>query len=126
MTKQVGTHLVVDFWYGKIIDSEKTIKEILIEAAEKANNKLLDLGIHKFEPQGITGFALLAESHISIHTWPDKYYIAIDIFTCGNHSTPQETLKFLKKRLNPKKIQVQEIKRGHLENYGKKNHNANQ
>ena len=110
--KYAGTHLLVDFWYGKNIEDEKELKEVLIKAAEKASSTVLKVNTYKFKPQGITGVVLLSESHIAIHTWPEIKYIAIDIFTCGEKSMPKKALKYFEKKFLPKKITVKEIKRG--------------
>ena len=110
--KYAGIHLIVEFWGGKIIEDAEKIKDLLIKTAEVSHNTPLDVKIHKFDPQGITGFILLAESHISIHTWPERDYVAIDIFSCGRDSQPYEGLKYLEQEFQPKKTKVQEIKRG--------------
>jgi len=109
---QVGIHLIADFWYGKIIEKEKEIKQILIGAVKKANCLPLEIAIHKFEPQGITGVILLEESHISIHTWPEKNFVAVDIYTCGDKSMPEMALDFLKKEFQPQKIKIKRVQRG--------------
>lgn len=111
-TKYVGIHLLVEFWNGKIIEDSKEIERILITAAKKAKNIPLKVTIHKFSPQGISGVVLLAESHLSLHTWPQWNYVAIDIFTCGEKAYPQKALEYLKKKFKPKKVKIQEIKRG--------------
>ncbi len=95
-----GIHLIAEFWNGKIIDDPKKIREILVKAVKKANNTPLDVVIHKFEPQGVTGIVLLAESHIAIHTWPEFNYVALDIYTCGDKANPLKALEFLKGKLN--------------------------
>ena len=110
--KYAGTHLIAEFWGGKIIESPKVMKELLFTAAKKSKNVPLGIKIHKFSPQGITGFILLAESHISIHTWPEINYVAIDLFSCGQKTQPQKGLEYLKKKFQPKKIWVKEIRRG--------------
>jgi len=110
--KYAGIHLLAEFWYGKIIEDPKEIKRILIEAVKKANNTPLKVTIHKFQPQGITGIVLLAESHIAIHTWPENNYVAIDIYTCGDKASPKKALEYLKKEFQPKKVEIKEIKRG--------------
>lgn len=107
-----GIHLIVEFWGGKIIEDAKKIKAILIKTAKISHNTSLGVKIHKFSPEGITGFILLAESHISIHTWPDRDYTAIDIFSCGRNGQPYKGLEYLKKEFQPKKTRVKEIKRG--------------
>jgi len=110
--KRAGTHLIADFWGVKVIENSQKIKSILVEAAKKSKNVPLGIKIHKFSPQGITGFILLAESHISIHTWPELDYVAIDIFSCGGQGEPYKGLAYLKKEFQPKKVQIKEIKRG--------------
>ena len=111
-TKFAGRLLAVDFWNGKIIEEPERIKKILIGAAKAAKNTPLKVTLHKFNPQGITGVILLAESHISISTWPEINYVAIDIFTCGEKSMPYKALEYLKKEFQPKKVKIKEIKRG--------------
>ena len=108
----IGVHIVADFWGAKIIESSRELKILLADAAKKGKNTFLKFALHKFSPRGITGVALLSESHISFHTWPEFEYTAIDIFTCGIKSKPEEALEFLKKELRPKSLQVRIIKRG--------------
>ena len=110
--KYAGIHLIVDFWDGKIIEDIQEIKNILIETAKRSKNIPLGIKIHKFSPRGLTGFILLAESHISIHTWPERNYVAIDIFSCGAESEPFKGLEYLKEVFQPKKFVIKEIKRG--------------
>ena len=112
VSKYAGVHLLADFWYGKIIEKEKEIKQILIGAVKKANCLPLEIAIHKFEPQGITGVILLEESHISIHTWPEKNFVAVDIYTCGDKAMPEMALDFLKKEFQPQKIKIKRVQRG--------------
>jgi S-adenosylmethionine decarboxylase len=109
-----GIHLIAEFWNGKIIEDPKEIEKILILAAKKSGNTPLKTVIHKFSPQGITGVLLLAESHIALHAWPEWNYLAIDIFTCGNKTMPRKALNYLKTIFEPKKVEVQEIKRGKI------------
>jgi len=111
-TEYAGIHLIIEFWGGKIIEDAKKIRSILIKTAKVSRNTSLGVKIHKFVPYGVTGFILLAESHISIHTWPERNYVAVDIFSCGRNSQPYKGLDYLKKEFQPEKIRVQEIKRG--------------
>ncbi len=110
--KFAGVHLIAEFWDGEIIEDSKKIEKILIGAAKAAKNTPLKIAVHKFNPQGITGVVLLAESHISLHSWPEFNYLAVDIFTCGENTFPYKALGYLKKKFKPKKIEVKEIKRG--------------
>jgi len=109
-----GIHLIAEFWNGKIIEDPKKIKRILTEAVKKSNNTPLEIAIHKFSPQGITGVVLLAESHVALHSWPEINYLAIDIFTCGTKAIPHKALEHFKKVFQPKKVRVIEVKRGKL------------
>ena len=96
----------------KIIENSKEIEKILITAAKKSGNTPLEVTIHKFSPQGITGVVLLAESHIALHSWSEFNYLAIDIFTCGDKAKPEKALEYLKKKFKPKKVVIQKITRG--------------
>jgi len=110
--KHAGIHLIAEFWHGKIVEDKKELKRILTEAVKRANSTPLKIVIHKFKPQGITGVVLLAESHIALHSWPEYNYLAIDIFTCGDKSTPQKALDYFQKEFAPKKVEIKKIKRG--------------
>jgi S-adenosylmethionine decarboxylase len=112
--KYAGIHLIAEFWNGKIIEDPKEIKKILIGSVKEAKSTPLEVAIHKFSPQGLTGVVLLAESHIAIHSWPEFNYMAIDIFTCGDQAKPRKALQYLKKIFKPKKVEIQEIKRGKI------------
>ena len=80
--------------YEKLND-ESFLRCILNRAAKLANSTVLNLISNKFEPQGVTAIALLAESHISIHTWPESNYSAVDIFTCGQNMLPELASQYL-------------------------------
>ena len=83
---------------SKLLDDETFIKNSLVEASKVAGCELLKVETHKFEPQGVTGYALLAESHISMHTWPEKGIAKCDIFTCNADNDPMAAIEYLKKR----------------------------
>lgn len=94
----VGRHCIFQLQDGNptLLNDEDFVKTALINAAEAAGATLLQVSTHKFEPQGVTGFALLAESHISIHTWPEHGFAAIDSYTCGEHTNPESACRSLK------------------------------
>ena len=77
------------------LNDESFLRCTLNNAAKLANAKVLNLISNKFEPHGVTAIALLAESHLSIHTWPEVYYSAVDIFTCGQNMKPEISCKYL-------------------------------
>ena len=92
-----GKHFLLELYrcdYEKLND-ESFLRCTLNNAAKLANATVLNLISNKFEPQGVTAIALLAESHLSIHTWPEVYYSAIDIFTCGKNMNPDKSCKYL-------------------------------
>ena len=107
-----GIHLLAEFWFSRIIEDSKKIERILLGAVKQSRNTPLSIKIHKFSPQGLTGVVLLAESHIAIHAWPEINYIAIDIFTCGKKSSPYKALEYLKKKFQPKRVNILRVKRG--------------
>lgn len=112
--KYAGQQILLEFWGAKGLDSIRTIKKALVQAVDVSGATLLKIELHKFSPQGVLGIALIAESHISIHTWPEYQYAAIDIFTCGNKVDPYRAVASLKSSFKPKRIQLLEIKRGIL------------
>ena len=90
-------HLLLELYrcdYEKLND-ESFLRCTLSRAAKLANATVLNLISNKFEPQGVTAIALLAESHISIHTWPESNYSAVDIFTCGQKMSPEVASQYL-------------------------------
>jgi len=84
---------------------------MLYNAAKECNSTLLNLSVHKFKPQGFTGIAMLAESHISIHTWPEKSMAVCDAFTCGDHTTPEKGVEYMKEMLQASNIISREFVR---------------
>ena len=113
-SKFLGIHLIAEFWGGKIIEDSRELEKILKLAAKKAGNTPLEFIFHKFNPRGMTGVLLLAESHISFHSWPEHNYVALDIFTCGPKSFPEKALEFLKQKIKPQKVKTKTFKRGKI------------
>ncbi len=110
----LGKHIIAEL-YGcrsNILDDPIQLEKALIEAASKAKAKICGKLFYKFNPQGVTGFVLISESHMSIHTWPEYNYCAIDIFTCGESTNPWLAYDYLVSLLNPINISVMEIGRG--------------
>ena len=109
----MGAHILADFWgcrYEKLDDAEYVMNSLRC-AARAANMTVLGEKVHKFYPQGMTGLLVLAESHISIHTYPEKGYAAIDVFTCGGGET-QKAIEYLKEALNPTEVKEINVRRG--------------
>ena len=83
---------------SKLLDDPEFVVMALQIASSRANSKLLGVNCHHFKPQGVTAIAMLADSHISIHTWPEKGLAMCDIFTCGVDATPQMAVEYLSKQ----------------------------
>ena len=93
------------------LNDESFLRCILNRAAKLANATVLNLISNKFEPQGVTAIALLAESHISVHTWPESSYSAIDIFTCGQNMLPELASQYLIEALKAEEHSLRVIER---------------
>ena len=93
------------------LNDESFLRCSLHNAAKLANARVLNLISNKFEPQGVTAIALLAESHLSIHTWPEANYSAVDIFTCGQNMKPDVSCKYLIEALMAKEHFLRVINR---------------
>jgi len=97
----VGKHVLIDVFEVpfEVLDNEKLILQCLIQAASKAGATILHSYAHHFEPQGVSCVVVISESHFSVHTWPERLYAAVDLFTCGDSvdldMATQEILQFL-------------------------------
>ncbi|MCM8813312.1 MAG: adenosylmethionine decarboxylase [Candidatus Omnitrophica bacterium] len=110
--KYAGTHLILEFWEAKNINSIPKIKKTFRDAIKACGATLLRMDMHKFTPYGgVSGMAIISESHFSIHSWPEYNYAAIDIFVCGTVD-PYQALPALKKGFQTEKVQVVDLKRG--------------
>ncbi|MFW2541843.1 adenosylmethionine decarboxylase [Primorskyibacter sp. 2E107] len=106
-----GKHLIVDVVGGLGLDDEPLVQAALRDAALACGATILHLHTHRFSPQGITGVAVLAESHITVHTWPEIAYGAFDIFLCG-HAEPHRALPVLARIFRTEDIRVRTLRRG--------------
>ena len=111
--ESAGRHCILEIYecdQSKLND-EAFVRTTITSSVKIAGATLINLMTHSFKPQGVTGLALLAESHISIHTWPEIGYAAIDVFTCGNHTMPESACEFLSKEFAAKKCSLKSIVR---------------
>ncbi len=107
-----GAHLIIDLYDAHRLDDIDHIEAALRRAVDAASATLLHIHLHHFEPNGgVSGVAVLAESHISIHTWPENGYAALDVFMCGN-ANPDACVPVLREAFAPKNIAVSELLRG--------------
>lgn len=112
--KQLGRHLLVEYMDcdSKLLDNLKVIEEIMLAAARCAKAHILTYSFHKFAPQGVSGAVIIAESHLTIHTWPEFGYAAVDVFTCGTSADPDAAVQFLMGALNARHGNTTERSRG--------------
>jgi S-adenosylmethionine decarboxylase len=111
--KTIGRHLIAEF-YGcnpQTLDDPARIRQYMLEAADKVSATVVGEVFHRFSPQGVSGSVVIAESHLSIHTWPESGYVAIDIYTCGGLD-PRPGFRHLGQSLEASSCRVQEIVRG--------------
>ncbi len=110
----LGKHLIVELFEcdSEALDSVETVERALVEAAIASGSTIVNRGFHRFKPHGVSGYVLVAESHLSVHTWPEYGYAAVDVFTCGAHTNPWEGLEVLKRYFGAKRVMVMEITRG--------------
>lgn len=108
----VGRQILCDCWECEAdIGCAETVLAALRESARRANVTVLELFSHGFSPEGFTAVAMLAESHIFIHTWPEKRYVAVDVFTCGNNAMPERAIEVVREVFAPKQFKVIEVER---------------
>ena len=96
----------------EILKNLGKVKEALVSAAKEAKATIIDVSFHEFNPFGISGMVVIAESHLSIHTWPEYAYAAVDIFTCGDVIKPEVAANYLIGCFESKNPSVVEMKRG--------------
>ncbi|MFM9938909.1 MAG: adenosylmethionine decarboxylase [Hyphomicrobiaceae bacterium] len=107
-----GTHLIIDLFGAKRLDDLKHIERTLKRCVEVAGATLLHIHLHHFTPNGgVSGVAVLSESHISIHSWPEADYAALDVFMCGE-AKPHLAINVLKEAFGASDVVVKEHKRG--------------
>jgi len=108
----LGNHIIAELTGCSNLNNTQELESVLRKAAAAAGATVLSVTVHQFEPFGMTGVAVLQESHISVHTWPEYGYASIDIYTCGEHVHLEEALKVLREFFLPKNVQVVSIGRG--------------
>ena len=106
-----GVHLIVDLYDAKRLNDIDHIETTLRRCVDAAGATLLHIHLHHFTPSGVSGVAVLAESHISIHTWPEIGYAALDVFMCGK-ANPNECVPVLREAFKAKRVAVSEMLRG--------------
>lgn len=114
MRTSLGKHVILEL-YGcefEVLNRDDVLIQAFKDAVGKARMTLLDISTHKFDPFGFTAVALLSESHMSIHTYPELGYAAVDVFTCGNEGDPFAAVEVLLEVIKPVRRNVIYIPRG--------------
>jgi S-adenosylmethionine decarboxylase len=115
--KSLGKHLIIEFHEcdPDVLNSTEACEEYLLEAARLAGATIIKPFFHKFNPHGVSGIIVIAESHFSIHTWPEYGYCALDVFTCGDEIQSEPAVAYLRENFKAGHYTVMEIKRGLLD-----------
>ncbi len=113
--RYAGTHLIIDLWEAERLDDIDHIERAMRDCVTAAGATLLHIHLHHFTPNlGVSGVAVLAESHISVHTWPETGFAAFDVFMCGD-TEPKKAVDVLKSAFRPSRVEVGEHLRGRME-----------
>ncbi len=110
----LGRHLLLELHEcsSEILNNLESVKTALVEAAKRAEATIIDVLFHEFNPFGISGVVVIAESHLSIHTWPEYRYAAVDIFSCGEALKPAEAAAYLVEQFGAGRASCVEVRRG--------------
>ncbi|MDD3655828.1 MAG: adenosylmethionine decarboxylase [Atribacterota bacterium] len=113
----LGNHLLVELYEcdSLKLNNQNQLERVLKEAVRISGATALKTSFHQFAPQGVSGVVIIAESHFTIHTWPEYGYAALDIFTCGETINSQKALDYIEKELDVKMLSVTEMKRGNIQ-----------
>ena len=106
-----GTHIIIDLYDAQQLDDQAHIERTMRACIDASGATLLHIHLHPFEPTGVSGIAVLAESHISVHTWPEAGYAAFDVFMCGD-TEPEKCIDILADAFKAKNVEVTDLKRG--------------
>ncbi len=117
MEDPLGEHYIIELFDCNkgILNDLPKIRETLLEAARMAGATIIDSRFHQFSPQGVSGMIVIAESHLSIHTWPELGYAALDVFTCSHTLDMEAVLEMLRDSFEPGELDTRYIARGILD-----------
>ena len=114
---ELGRHILAEI-YGcdaEILNDKELIEKNMVESALKAGAEVREVAFHKFSPQGVSGVVIISESHLTIHTWPELGYAAVDVFTCGDKINPWDACNYMTEHFKAKNMTATEVKRGLFE-----------
>jgi len=95
-----------------VIGKVESVEQILVRAAEVAGVQVWSISFHRFSPNGVSGVVVISESHMSVHTWPEYGYAALDIFTCGPSAKPEKAVEWALKEFGATNVHITEVTRG--------------
>ncbi|NOY88900.1 MAG: S-adenosylmethionine decarboxylase proenzyme [FCB group bacterium] len=112
--KILGRHLIVELvgCHRPTLDNLEQLEKYLKESVRQSGATIVESVFHRYNPQGVSGVIVIAESHISIHTWPEYGYAAVDFFTCGETVDPYKAYEYIKRNLQAQDAHLTELKRG--------------
>lgn len=112
--KILGRHLIAEMTgcNRKTLDDMQLLETYLNESVRRSGATIVKSVFHRYNPQGVSGVVVIAESHISIHTWPEYGYAAVDFFTCGDAVDPYKAYEYLKDSLESQQAHVTDLRRG--------------
>lgn len=112
-----GRHILLDVWgvHFDTLNDLESMRDAMLGAAQAAGATVVDFAFHRFPSQGLSGVVVLAESHISVHTFPEHEYAAFDIFTCGESTDPERACEYLTARLGPSRCYLRRFVRGRID-----------
>ena len=110
----LGRHLLLELFDcdSDAINNLEAVKRAVVEAAKRAHATIVDVVFHEFNPFGVSGVVVIAESHLAIHTWPEYRYAAVDIFSCGDILKPEVAANYLVEQFGAERTSVVEMQRG--------------
>lgn len=114
--KALGRQIILECYDcdAEIINDVQLVEQIMVEAAIEAEATVIKSAFHPFFPQGVSGVVVIAESHLTIHTWPELGYAAIDVFTCGDQASPERACEYLLQKFGCGHHTTLEVKRGQM------------
>lgn len=110
----LGIHLLIEMYdcNSELLNNPEYVQSVLVQSAEHAGATVVSNSIHKFNPHGVSGAVVIAESHVTIHTWPEYNYAAVDVFTCSNTVSPWSIVTEIEEKLECKTSKITDIHRG--------------
>jgi S-adenosylmethionine decarboxylase len=114
MKNILGRHILIEAYDCDpgILDDIEVVEETMVDAAFRAGAEVREVAFHKFSPQGVSGVVVISESHLSVHTWPEFGYAAVDVFTCGDTVDPMVAVDCVRDGFKARRALTSEVKRG--------------